>query len=61
VRVGGADVAAPEDERTPSLPLTGYLRKIFGDVLAEVLKFSGGAGFAVDVCLLGTKVAPPTL
>ena len=41
--------------------MTGYLRKIFDDVLAEVLEFSGGVGFAVDVFLFGTEVAPRTL
>ena len=61
MRVRSADVAAPEGERSPSLSLTGYLRKIFDDVLAEVLEFSGGVRFAVAVCLFGTEVAPRTL
>jgi hypothetical protein len=36
------------------------LAKMFDDLLAEVLEFSGGAGFADDVCLLGMEVASPT-
>jgi sigma-B regulation protein RsbU (phosphoserine phosphatase) len=32
--------------------------KLFDGVLAEVLEFSGGAGFIDDVCLLGMEVAP---
>jgi len=35
------------------------LGKMFDDLLAEVLEFSGGAGFADDVCLLGMEVASP--
>jgi serine phosphatase RsbU (regulator of sigma subunit) len=35
------------------------LPKIFDEVLDEVLRFSGGAGFPDDVCLLGMEVALP--